>query len=371
MPLRASLPLTIATLVLVSGLARAHDPEEPEKEWACSSEQMKRVLESADARMVRIEGRMESSLGFVFHSSRHVLTTFSAVFWHEGLTVHLRDGTTSKVRVVAKNEMADLALVELDHDSGIEPLPVGPEIEVGDPVFAVGRASLYGAWSADPEIHAGVVNSKKEDAFRTDALEHGFMREGGPVFDCRGKLVGLALSNWGRSVVPIAIAETLVGQIGRQRIYEGPVVRPHFETGLVAQLAPDSAGGGLALGFGLVFHDVLELKLKGGLLAAALLDDADTRGLRIYGQTLVGTRLFLDDDEDFSINLAVGATLAHDSFCAGGCNENTAPTFQRTRLLPTAEAGFQFWPGYASYQYQVDVETPELSTHQLMIGLQF
>ena len=47
------------------------------------------------------------------------------------------------------------------------------------------------------------------------------------------------------------------------------------------------------------------------------------------------------------------------------------PFILRNRFLPTVEVGFQFWPGFLSYQFMMDVENRELSTHQLMLGIDF
>jgi hypothetical protein len=328
---------------------------------------MESALEMAKKRLVRIEGRLEGTLGFVFHSRYHVLTTFSSVFWAESLRVRLPDGSISTARVVAKNSAADLALLELDRAALDKPMPIGPAVHVGDPVFAVGSTS-YDRWGGKT-IHAGVVNSSREKQFHTDALQASFYREGGPILDCRGQLVGMATSSWGQAAISIEHAVALTDEIGKQEIYEGPVVRPHFEFGVPVHFDDYAAGAGVSLGLGLVFDQSFELKLKGGLVALKQLHGEQESGARLFAQTLLGYRMFLDADRDFSVNVGAGLTFAHDRFCRDQCSDDNPPFVMRNRFLPTVETGLQFWPGFISYQFMMDTEHWELSTHQLMLGI--
>ena len=362
--LLALLPLAAnASAETSDDLKRAVD-----EDWACSSENMKDTLAKAEKRLVSVSSRWESSLGFVFFSPHHVLTTFSSVMWHESLSVHLPDGSASSVRVVAYNESANLALIELDRTTGLEPLKMGDAVDVGDPVFAVGKTSAFDGGVGT--IHAGVVNAIKPSSFKTDALEAFFHREGGPVFDCQGALVGITVGAYSRYVAPIGIARDLTKEIGKQEIYEGPSVRPHLELGLPLHVDERAIGAGMSLGLGLLFRPGFEMKFKGGLVAMHEHEN-ELAGLRMFGQTLLGWRTYVDDDQDVSFSAAAGVTLSHDRFCEDACNDQNPPVIQRTRWLPTVEAGFQFWPAFVSYQYQVDIKAPPLSVHQIMLGIDF
>lgn len=356
--------LLFATPAWADPLVVASD-DEP-REWACSSENMEQALERTKKRLVHVNGRMDSAVGFVFHSPNHVLTTFSAVFWQESQRVILPDGSTSTVRVVAHDSDNDLAIIELDHAVKATPMETGPSVHVGDPVFAIGLTGFQG----DPSIHPGVVNSVGKKVFHSDALEASFLRSGGPMLDCQGRLVGIATSSWDKSVVPIAHATALADQIGAQDIYEGPVVRPHVEFGAPIHVDEHAAGAGIALGLGMTIQPGIEIKLRGGVVVLKELN-GEHDGMRVFAQSLLGYRLHFDDDRDFSMTGMAGLTFAHDRFCRHNCGEDESPFILRNRFMPTVELGFQFWPGAVSYQYVMDVEIRELSTHQIMLGIEF
>lgn len=361
--------LLVASAILFSPPARADAPADtpPAESWACSSESMEDALRSAEKGLVRVEGRLDSAVGFVFHSPYHVLTTFSAVFWGECLSVRLPDGRLSPVRVVAHDSEADLAVIELDRPVKIEPLELGPDVRVGDPVYAVGFTSFY---DGDASIHAGVVNSTGTNRFNTDALDGSFHKLGGPILDCTGKLVGIAGEAWGQKAIPIERAVALTEQIGKEPIYEGPVVTPRVEVGGILQADPFAVGGGVAVGVGITGLDGWEINWQGGMVLLGELEGEQKTGLRVFGQTLAGYRLWLDDRRDYSLNLGAGLTIAYEQFCQDQCSDVNPPVLQKTRFLPTLDMGFQFFPGTFSYQYQLDVDTPDMSIHQIMLGIE-
>jgi hypothetical protein len=338
-------------------------PEQPAKEeWACASEDMERVLEQVKPRLVVIEGRLDNALGFAFHDRRHVLTTFGAVFWADAVHVRMPDGESVEARVVAVDSENDLAILELPLLLA-KPLPIGEKPRVGDPVYAVGTTDYGGS---TPTVHAGLVNSVKDELFHTDALENSFFKLGGPIVACKGGgVVGIARQGWGDESMSLGPARALVGQIGVQPEYEGPPVRPNFEAGLLMHAGEDIAGGGMSLGLNLIGRGGWEVKNRLGVVVAGELETGWS-GARIFGQTAVGYRAQLD--EDFSLTVNGGVAYVFERFCQDQCGD-TAPQWTRHRVMPTIELGIQLWPATLTYQYMLDVQNPDLSIHQGLLGI--
>jgi hypothetical protein len=355
--------LAAAVVMATSASAWAEESRDAEG-WTCASEDMEKALASAERRLVIVEGRLDGALGFAFHSRRHVLTTFGAVFWAEGVGVKLPSGESVEARVVAVAPEDDLAILELPRPLLPEPFEEGEAARVGDPVYAVGTTDYF---EGTPTVHAGVVNAAKERRFHTDALEGSFFKVGGPILACKGGLVGIARQSYGDESVPIARARALVAEIGAQEPYEGPPVRPHVELGLIAHGGKDIAGGGASVGFSLVGREGWEVKTRFGALIVGELD-GEYHGGRIIAQTALGYRARLGGD--WSLSAAGGVGFVFDNMCRDQCAE-AEPQYTRYRFMPTLELGVQFWPGTLSYQYQLDVEDPRLSIHQVLVGVDF
>ncbi len=330
---------------------------------------MKHTLEAVAPRVVRVHDRWGHSLGFVFHSPYHVLTSFSAVFWRDGGWVELPDGSATTFRVVAHDAAADLAILELARTTRQSPLLAGPSPAVGDPVYAVGTTEPWSGGTAS--IHPGVVNAKQGDRIHTDALDAVFHKQGGPLLDCAGRLVGIAGAAWGNAATTVDPALALADGIGRQPIYEGLPVTPHLLAGAVAHVNEHAAGGGVALGMAIEGIDGWRVSWLGGVLALAKLDDGEQRGLRLFGQTLFGYHLPIDERRTFGVDAGAGLTIAYEQYCEGQCSEINPPWHRETRFLPTLEVGFRVWPARLGYQLQLDLGTTSQSIHHIMLGVDF
>lgn len=133
-----------------------------------------------------------SGSGLVVDSSGIVLTNAHVV---EGTdTPHVKVDVETKVRgvVLGADEEADLAAVKV-HPSvaaGIEPPPLAPswreEAGIGDPVVIVGFPLMQGK-----TVTAGIISRFDRGAFLTDAFVNAG-NSGGPVFDGRGRVIGIA-----------------------------------------------------------------------------------------------------------------------------------------------------------------------------------
>ena len=119
----------------------------------------------------------------------------------EQIYLEFADGDRAPARVVGWDVFDDVGVVRFDpSDHRVDPVPLGRsgEVRVGDPVAIIG--SPFGN---ENSLAVGVVAATKRsiasltsqydllDAIQTDApINHG--NSGGPMFDARGRVVGIA-----------------------------------------------------------------------------------------------------------------------------------------------------------------------------------
>jgi serine protease Do len=146
--------------------------------------------------------------GFVIDPSGLIVTNYHVVENAFQITVTTSDGSILPGTTVTGSQYADIALVKV---TPLHPLVAAEwgnsdKIEVGDQVFAAGNPFGIGV-----SISAGIVsalnrnieNSPYDDYIQTDAaINHG--NSGGPLFDMRGKVIG----------VDSAIISPVAGSVG-------------------------------------------------------------------------------------------------------------------------------------------------------------
>ena len=98
-----------------------------------------------------------------------------------------------KVRVVARDEALDLALLQIvDPPPGLEAIDIGDseEVEVGEPVAAIGHPGGGGLWTLTTGTVSSVRRDGVRDVFQTDtAINPG--NSGGPLLDENARLIGV------------------------------------------------------------------------------------------------------------------------------------------------------------------------------------
>jgi putative serine protease PepD len=191
--------------------------------------------------------------GFVIDEQGRVVTNQHVVAGAQDVTVRFANGDEADARVVGSDASTDVALLQLEGDREVTPLPLGAagSLSVGDPVVAIG--SPFGL---DGTLTAGVVSGLDRDiqapdgfaidgVIQTDAaLNNG--NSGGPLLDGRGRVIGVNSqieSQSGGNVgigyaVPIETAQKVVDQL-----LEGGEVQ-HAYLGVVLS---DESGGGVVL----------------------------------------------------------------------------------------------------------------------------
>jgi S1-C subfamily serine protease len=145
------------------------------------------------------------------------------------LTAKLTDGETREARLVARDELVGLAVLQIA-SGGLQALPwAGREPAVGEEVFAVGSPYLLGPMAMRGMI-AGAARPLPDEqdwGFDTrvifaDVQIHKGMG-GGPLLDAEGRVVGLLMAQFGGidRVAPLGVAllgtdiRTLIDQLAR------------------------------------------------------------------------------------------------------------------------------------------------------------
>lgn len=162
------------------------------------------------ARVLAPDGSVGSA--FLIDNKRHLLTNCHVASDHDGKVfdvVNVQFVTLESPPLPAKvlgcDQPSDLAVLEFDQSGTVlvraaggrfpSPIPAATfsEIEVGEPVFAVGYAlNIKGAPSVTQGVVSGISRSLGwfSDLIQTDAsINHG--NSGGPLIDSRGRFVGV------------------------------------------------------------------------------------------------------------------------------------------------------------------------------------
>lgn len=188
--------------------------------------------------------------GFVIDDDGHIVTNQHVVDGATEVGVTFQDGTEADARVVGVDASTDVALLEIEDAVDLSPLPLGAsqELEIGDPVIAIG--SPFGL---DGTLTTGVVSGLERtiqapDGFAIDgviqtdaALNQG--NSGGPLLDASGRVVGInsqiQSESGGNDGIGYAVPIETVRDIVRQLLETGEVEHAYLGVGL-----SDAEGGG-------------------------------------------------------------------------------------------------------------------------------
>ena len=171
--------------------------------------------------------------GFILDNEGYVLTNNHVVEGADEVKVKLADGKESKAKVIGRDPKTDLALIKIDADKSLVPLPLGDsdKLEVGDWVVAIGNPFGLGN-----TVTAGIVSAKYrqigmgsyDNFIQTDAsINPG--HSGGPLINTAGEAVGInsaIFSQSGGSIgigfaIPVNIAKSLLPQLKQGKVTRG------------------------------------------------------------------------------------------------------------------------------------------------------
>ena len=177
--------------------------------------------------------------GFVVDKAGHVVTNYHVIEGAKQVRVSFSNGSSMKATVVGSDPSSDLAVLKVDASSrALTPLPLGnsDQIEVGDPVVAIGNP-----FGLDRTVTAGIVSAIQraisspngytiDHVIQTDAaINHG--NSGGPLLNGLGQVIGVnsqietGTTATGNVGVGFAIPSNTVKTVMAQLIRQGHVDR--------------------------------------------------------------------------------------------------------------------------------------------------
>jgi len=219
--------------------------------------------------------------GFIVDPSGYIVTNNHVIESAETIEVTLNDGRQYEARVVGRDPKTDLALIKVDGAPGLPHVDLGHsgEARIGDWVLAVGNPFGLGG-----SVNAGIISARGrdinsgpyDDYLQIDApINRG--NSGGPLFDARGRVIGVNTAIFSPSggnigigfAIPVETAADIVRELrekGRvERGWLGVQIQPVSEEVagslgldtaegvLVADVLPDSP----AMGAGVKSGDVI------------------------------------------------------------------------------------------------------------------
>lgn len=173
-----------------------------------------------------------SASAVIIDAEGHVLTNAHVVEGARELTVTLPNGATPEATLVGADTTSDLAVLEIDA-SGLPTLPVDSDVEVGEPVIAVGSPfGLEGSVTSgilsgtDRTLTGGPGQTPLTGMLQTDAaINPG--NSGGALVDADGELIGINTAIYSAtgtsSGVGFAIPADTAMDVAEQLIEDGTV----------------------------------------------------------------------------------------------------------------------------------------------------
>jgi 2-alkenal reductase len=190
------------------------------------------------------EGGVQSGTGFIWDSSRHIVTNSHVVAGTSQVAVRLASGDTVQARAIGLAESYDLAVLRLTGTRSLpEAVAIGTsaDLQVGQAAFAIGNP-----FGLDHTLTTGVISALKRrlptsagreigNVIQTDAaINPG--NSGGPLLDSAGRLIGVNTAIYsptgGSAGIGFAIPVDVVNRVVPELIRNGRVPTPGI--GIVA-----------------------------------------------------------------------------------------------------------------------------------------
>ena len=171
--------------------------------------------------------------GFIIEKDGFILTNNHVVEGTDEIKVKLADEREFTAEIVGRDPKTDLALIRIESDHPLVPLPLGDsdKLEVGDWVVAIGNP-----FGLEATVTAGIVSAKYRDIgagsydnfIQTDAsINPG--NSGGPLLNTSGEVIGInsaIVSGSGGSIgigfaIPINMAKDIIPQLKKGKVVRG------------------------------------------------------------------------------------------------------------------------------------------------------
>ncbi len=211
-----------------------------------------------------------------FVTNNHVVTLENRVTNPQNIILTTIDGRVLEARLVGRDPLSDLAVLESDVDD-MDPLELGSaeDARIGEPVIAIGYALDLGL---APSVTTGVVSAKERALLDPTAQFFGLLQtdaainpgnSGGPLLDFSGRVLGVNTATiQGAQGIGFAVSAETVRAVATEILENGAVDRGFLGIGF------QEVTSGLA--------DALDLPVDAGILVQQVLpgSPADAAGLR-------------------------------------------------------------------------------------------
>ncbi len=171
--------------------------------------------------------------GVIIDQEGFILTNNHVVEMADEIKVKLADEKEYLAKIIGRDQKTDLALIKIDSDKPLSPLPLGDsdKLEVGEWVVAIGNPFGLGN-----TVTAGIVSAKYrqigqssyDNYIQTDAsINPG--NSGGPLLNTVGEVVGINTAIFSQSggsigigfAIPINMAKDLLPQLKTGKVVRG------------------------------------------------------------------------------------------------------------------------------------------------------
>lgn len=148
--------------------------------------------------------------GFIIKSNGLAITNQHVVEDKEEIYVRLFDGTQTRARVLGRDALGDMALLQIETETPLPVVPLGDSdaLRVGEFVVAVG--SPFGF---EHSVTFGMISGKRRNFLRSSAVG-GYLQtdaaittgnSGGPLVNMRGEVIGVNTATIRRGIMGFAI----------------------------------------------------------------------------------------------------------------------------------------------------------------------
>lgn len=171
--------------------------------------------------------------GFIIDKEGYILTNNHVVERSDDIKVKLADEREFTAKIIGRDSKSDLALIKIDSDKPLVPLPLGDsgKLAVGEWVVAIGNPFGLGN-----TVTAGIVSAKYrqigagsyDNFIQTDAsINPG--NSGGPLLNTAGEVIGINTAIFSQSggsigigfAIPIDMAKDLLPQLKKGKVIRG------------------------------------------------------------------------------------------------------------------------------------------------------
>ncbi|HIG31575.1 MAG TPA: trypsin-like serine protease [Verrucomicrobiales bacterium] len=172
--------------------SRGYTEEKPVREW----------VEELGEGVVQVKTPRGFGSGFIINKKGYLMTNYHVIQGESRISIevfHRKEDrldrkTYQQIRIIALNKFADLALLKIEDSlpDNIIPVKLGDneELEVGEPVFAIGNPL-----GLERTVTEGIISTKTRPISGTLFLQTTAQinpgNSGGPLFNLKGEVIGI------------------------------------------------------------------------------------------------------------------------------------------------------------------------------------